>query len=289
MYSQKKHKNAEINIRIQIHRLKDLLREINSDPEESQSCNSDVNAAWHPNCVQMETELEKLERQIKELVNFHREEIIQSRESEGRRIARELHDGPAQSLASAIIRLDLLEQLDPERPDGLKKELDGIKDICRESLGDIRQIMFDLRPVVHNQGLAYTLTAFFEDYQAKYNFHIDFNMPSKIKKYDSAVEIAVLRLVQEAAANVRKHAGVSKALVTMDDNAGVLTLTIKDEGSGFNVNGISGASKESYGILGMKERVQLLGGEIEITSSRGVGTKVIIKVPVEGEESSGQN
>jgi two-component system sensor histidine kinase DegS len=85
---------------------------------------------------------------------------------------------------------------------------------------------------------------------------------------------------------VRKHAGTNRVLVKLEDNDGLLTLVVKDEGTGFDPDGVAQAGTESYGILGMKERVQLLGGEIEIISAKGMGTQVIIKLPVEGEDKN---
>jgi two-component system sensor histidine kinase DegS len=267
MNYQKKIKNAEINIELEINRLKVLMEELGSQ--------------------QIDNEFENLNKQIKELVNLRKEEIIQSQESERRKLARELHDGPAQILASAIIRLELMGHLQPDQ-NTYKQEIESIKNICRESLAEIRQIMFDCRPaLLRDKGLTDTLAAFFDDYKAKFNFNIDFELSGKEKKYGIAMDTALLRLIQEAITNVRKHAGVNKALVRLENGAKVLTLVIKDEGSGFDTDEVFWASKDSYGILGMKERVQLLGGEMEIISSQGIGTQVIIKVPVEGEDIGG--
>ncbi|HPU49815.1 MAG TPA: ATP-binding protein, partial [Syntrophomonadaceae bacterium] len=94
--------------------------------------------------------------------------------------------------------------------------------------------------------------------------------------------------VQEAITNVRKHAGVNKALVKMEDKGSLLTIVIKDEGCGFDLDKIN-QQRESYGILGMKERARLFGGELQILTQPGEGTQVIIKVPLEGEASDGQN
>ncbi|HOB12461.1 MAG TPA: ATP-binding protein [Syntrophomonadaceae bacterium] len=101
-----------------------------------------------------------------------------------------------------------------------------------------------------------------------------------------ALEVGLFRLVQEAITNVRKHAGVNKALVKMEDSGSLLTVVIKDEGCGFDPNEIS-KHRESYGIMGMKERVQLFGGELQILSQPGEGTQIIIKVPLEGEADNG--
>jgi len=95
-------------------------------------------------------------------------------------------------------------------------------------------------------------------------------------------------MVQEAITNVRKHAGVNKALVKFEDNGSHLTLVIKDEGKGFDFGEIR-QQRESYGIVGMQERVKIFGGELEIFSRPGEGAQIIIKVPLEGEADHGQS
>ncbi len=210
--------------------------------------------------------------------------IIQSQESERRRIARDLHDGPAQGIASMLIRLDLIGQLIRNNGERVLPEMESIKEMGRETLTDIRRIMFELKPtLVNDSGLIRTLKDYFNDYEAKYNFDIDFVIFGTEKKYDLTLEIALFRLVQEALTNVRKHAGVSKALVKLEDTGEILTLIIKDNGRGFETGSVEKETGESYGIIGMKERVELLGGEIDILSAPGSGTQVIIKVPVEEE------
>lgn len=212
--------------------------------------------------------------------------IIESQEAERRKIARELHDGPAQSMASMLIRLDLMKRLWNQNVEGIYTEIDNVKDMGKETLADIRRIMFDLKPsLLHQNNFSTTLADFFNDYEAKYNFTIEFLQMGQDKQYDLSLEIALFRLVQEAITNIRKHAGVKRALVKLEDNGKMLTLVIRDEGSGFDLDSTS--NKESYGILGMKERVNLFRGKLDIISTPGAGTQVIIKVPLEGEAESG--
>lgn len=212
--------------------------------------------------------------------------ILQSQEAERRKIARELHDGPAQTMASMLIRLDFVERLWDKDISRINEELGNIKKMSRESLDDIRRIMFDLKPaLIHEEEFYYTLRDYLKDFQVKYNFEIDFVMFGEKKKYDIAMESAIFRLVQEAITNIRKHANTKKAMVKLEDNGKSLTLVIKDEGSGFEVE--HDQARESYGIIGMKERVQLLGGEMEIDSQPGQGTQIIITVPLEGEAKNG--
>lgn len=212
--------------------------------------------------------------------------IIESQEAERRKIAREIHDGPAQSLASMLIRLDLVARMITNEQKNVQQELNDIKEIGQESLTDIRRIMFDLKPaLVNDECFSTALKEYFNDYEAKYNFDIEFVQFGQEHKYDLAVELGLYRMVQEAITNVRKHAGVNKALVKMEDSGKNLTLIIKDEGQGFDINRMANR-QESYGILGMKERVKLFGGQLDIKSSPGAGTQIIITVPVEGEANN---
>lgn len=215
--------------------------------------------------------------------------IIESQESERRKIARDLHDGPAQSLAGMMIRLDLIQKLWDNDVNRIYEEIGNIKQMSEESLADIRRIMFDLKPtLLHQDNFALTLKEYFADYGTKYNIDIEFVVFAKAKQYDITLETALFRMVQEAITNVRKHAGVKKALAKMEDSGKKITLIIKDEGAGFDIENAA-QKAEGYGIIGMKERAELLGGEVEIISAPGKGTQVIITVPLEGEAIYGQN
>jgi two-component system sensor histidine kinase DegS len=214
--------------------------------------------------------------------------IIESQEAERRKIARDLHDGPAQSMASMLIRLDLIERLVGEDGGAFIDELNKAKDMGRESLAEIRRIMFDLKPtLMHEDGFVSTLKDYFNNYEAKYNFEIDFSVLGNLKKCDLSMEIALFRLVQEAVTNARKHSGAKRVQVKMEEKGKTLTLFIKDDGIGFVPDKIS-SKQESYGIVGMKERVELFGGQLDILSEPGAGTQVVIKVPLEMEAGYGQ-
>lgn len=212
--------------------------------------------------------------------------IIESQEAERRKIARELHDGPAQSMAGILIRLDLIKRLGNQDLKGIYEEIDNVSSMGRETLADVRRIMFDLKPsLLHENNFSNTLKEYFNDYEAKYNFTIDFLQIGQDKQYNLSLETALFRMVQEAVTNIRKHSGVKRAVVKFEDNSANLTLVIKDEGIGFEPNNTG--DKESYGILGMKERVNLFGGKLDIISAPGAGTQVIIQVPLEGEPRIG--
>ena len=215
--------------------------------------------------------------------------IVESQEAERRKISREIHDGPAQSLASMIIRLDLLGRDIPGQKMSLDEQIADLKKIATESLTDIRRIMFDLKPTLfHDKGLSSALRDYFNDYEAKYNFDIDLVVLGEECQYDLGLEIALFRLIQEAITNIRKHAGVNKAKVKMEDTGEGLTIVIKDDGVGFDTNQNYNQA-DHYGIMGMQERVQLIGGRMEIISAPNSGTQVIIFIPLEGDGYHGKN
>ncbi len=219
--------------------------------------------------------------------------IIESQEAERRKIGRELHDGPAQNLVSMLIRLDLIERLGYDDDRMVNEEINNVREMARESLGDIRSIMFDLKPpLIHDDSFVSTLRDYFNEYEARYNFNIDFVLFGDDKKFDFALETALFRLIQEAITNIKKHSGVNKALVKIENKNKSLTLVIKDEGRGFDLQAVQ-ANKESYGIIGMKERVDIFGGEMDINTQPGSGTQVIIKIPWEegakNEQDQGSN
>jgi len=218
--------------------------------------------------------------------------IVKTMEAERRKIARELHDGPAQSLASMLIRLDLIryivnnEELTVAHKKALK-EITDIKSMGQESLDEIRRIMFDLKPSsMQEKDLTVALSEYFSDYEAKYDFNIDFSYKAEKRRYGLSLEVAIFRMVQEAITNIRKHSGVKKAKVTMEERNQHLILKISDEGRGFDMEKALEEKEESYGIIGMRERAELLGGKIRINSAPGAGTTVIIEVPI-GESEGG--
>lgn len=210
--------------------------------------------------------------------------LLKSQELERRKIARELHDGPAQTLAAVLIQLDFLQRPGEGDLPGLKGKLDLIKGMSRESLDEIRRILFDLKPAPLEKDFHITLQEYLRDVQLKYNLQIEFSLTGEKKKYNRLLASSVFRIIQEAISNIRKHAATEKVMLRLEDNGPKLTLIIEDQGIGFDPQ--QQVPEESYGILGMKERVQLLGGVMQIHSQPGAGTQISIIVPLEGEENN---
>ncbi|RRN74894.1 histidine kinase [Peribacillus simplex] len=205
--------------------------------------------------------------------------IIEAQEQERKKLSREIHDGPAQMLANVMMRSDLIERVQRERgPDEALVEIRSLKVMVRNALYEVRRIIYDLRPMaLDDLGLVPTLRKYLqttEDYNT--GVHLNFVNLGQVKRLPSDMEVALFRLVQEAVQNSLKHAEPKLVQVKLSISKEMVTVVVKDDGKGFD----SSIQKEgSFGLVGMRERVELLEGEMTIDSQPGAGTLVFIQIP----------
>ncbi|BBI36161.1 sensor histidine kinase [Cohnella abietis] len=213
--------------------------------------------------------------------------IILAQEDERKRVAREIHDGPAQSLANLVLRTEIAERLlDTKDMELVKNELIDLKLQIRIGLEDIRKIIFNLRPMaLDDLGLVPTLRKFVQDFEEKTRIRAVFETIGKEKRLPSAMEAAMFRLVQEGYNNALKHAQPTFVSLEMTFNEETVYLTIEDNGVGFHLDVVESRAKthSHFGLIGMKERVELLQGKMDIESIIGQGTKIKINVPIKSE------
>ena len=209
--------------------------------------------------------------------------IILAQEEERKRIAREIHDGPAQMLANLVLRTEIVERMLLKQEFRLvQDEIVDLKGQVRFSLEEMRKVIFNLRPMaLDDLGLIPTLRKYVHDYEDKTKIRAAFETRGKEHRLSSAMEAAVFRLVQEALSNAAKHAYPSYVLVEITFQAQLIKIVVKDNGLGFNVQQIKKeqSSRESFGLVGMRERVELLEGRMEIESAENQGTSVVIHIP----------
>lgn len=206
--------------------------------------------------------------------------IIEATEEERKRLSREIHDGPAQMLANVIMRSDLIERVYRESgPDKTFEEIHSFKKMVRAALYEVRRIIYDLRPMaLDDLGLVPTLRKYLrtiEEYHKK--SVIKFVNLSKECRLPSKYEVAMFRLIQESVTNALKHAKASEIVVRLEMTGKAINALIRDNGVGFDVGK---ECPKSFGIMGMRERVDLLDGRILIDSKIGAGTSVFINVPI---------
>lgn len=206
--------------------------------------------------------------------------IIEAQEEERKRLSREIHDGPAQMLANVIMRSDIIERVYHERgAEEAFNEMHSYKKMVRAALYEVRRIIYDLRPMaLDDLGLVPTLKKYLQTIEEYHNHsRILFVNRGLERRLHAKYEVALFRMIQESVQNALKHAKACEIKVTLEMTKTGITVLIKDNGVGFN----TGDKKpESFGIIGMKERVDLLDGEIIIDSKIGKGTTVEIRVPL---------
>ncbi|RCW44827.1 sensor histidine kinase [Paenibacillus prosopidis] len=209
--------------------------------------------------------------------------IILAQEEERKRIAREIHDGPAQSLANIVLRTEIAERmLIKQEFVMVQEELVDLKGQVRSGLEEIRKIIFNLRPMaLDDLGLVPTLRKFTQDFEEKTKIHTIFELVGKEVRMPSAMEAAIYRLVQEAFTNAYKHASASHVMLEINYQPARISLIIQDNGIGFHCEVIEQAASRNanFGLVGMRERVELIEGRMDIDSNPGSGTKIIIDIP----------
>lgn len=210
--------------------------------------------------------------------------IILAQEEERKRIAREIHDGPAQSLANIVLRTEIVERMvQKEEFEQVKLELVDLRAQVRSGLEEIRKTIFNLRPMaLDDLGLVPTLRKLTQDFEEKTRIHTTFEISGKEIRVNSSMEAAMYRLVQEALSNVSKHSEATRVLVAVTYLEQAIEIKIQDNGKGFNFEKINKYDDENsrFGILGMFERVELLEGTLNVNSRIGIGTEIDIMIPL---------
>lgn len=208
--------------------------------------------------------------------------IIKAQEEERRRVAREIHDGPAQAMANIVMRAEVCERMLQIKPEKVAEELQELKKLIRESLQDLRKVIFDLRPMaLDDLGVVPTLRRYITDFKEKSKLDIEFFFRGQEQRFASSLEVAIFRTVQEAITNIKKHAQACKVTVKLEFAVNKVYLLIKDNGRGFNLDKVMrDVNRESYGLVSMKERIELLEGQLSISSSLEQGTEIRAIIPI---------
>jgi len=219
--------------------------------------------------------------------------IVRAQEEERRRLARDIHDGPAQLLANVAFRIEMCERLLETDLPRVREELARLGELVRQSLQDVRKIIFDLRPMaLDDLGLAPAVRGLAAELYNKTGLECEVRVAGVERRLEQAVEIAAFRIVQEALTNVWKHAGTHKAVVRLHFTDDRVDVEVVDEGRGFDAEaGLAEPSGEHFGLVNIRERVGLLQGQFQIRSAPGKGTRLRVSLPVSaaaGEEEEGE-
>ncbi|MBX5437709.1 MAG: sensor histidine kinase [Alicyclobacillaceae bacterium] len=199
-------------------------------------------------------------------------------EEERRRLARDIHDGPAQSLTSVSMRLEIVKRLiEAHRMEDARAELDRLQGLLRTAVNDTRRLVFDLRPSFLEHGVEDAIRAYANRFSQTFGIPVHVEGDWSGHTLSRAAEVTVFRVFQEALNNVHKHARATHVDVHLTVSGGQCVLTVEDDGRGFEVR----ACSATFGLNGIRERLALIGGRAVIQSSPGRGTKVVAEVPAD--------
>jgi signal transduction histidine kinase len=207
-------------------------------------------------------------------------DLFAAMEDERRRIAVELHDGVGQSLTLLVSGLRSLNDSAP--PDIARRGRD-LRDLADRALRDARHLSQSLRPsLLDDLGLAPAIERIAADVRENHPLAVSVNVDAVAgRRLAGPVESALFRICQEAIANVVRHARATQASILLDLQPRLAVLEIRDNGCGFDPRRLDPTTDGHLGLVGMRERATLLGGELQINSTVGRGTRVIAQIPVE--------
>jgi len=214
--------------------------------------------------------------------------IIKAQEKERQRVARDIHDGPAQMMSNVVLKAEICERLIDSDPEQARMELQNLKKIVRDSLQDVRKIIYNLRPMsLDDLGLVPTLQRYVLTFQEETGISVSFITKGSQPELKPVISLTVFRIVQEALNNVVKHAKANTVVMQLEFLEDSLRLFVYDDGVGFDTARLKERNEDissGFGLVSMKERIELLGGDMRISSEPGKGTRLNIIIPLTREE-----
>lgn len=245
------------------------------EPQEAHIDSSD------PNLRRVSRSFNEMCRRLEEESKTYSAKLLSSIEEERRRIARELHDDTSQTLAAVMINLDLVDKALAGASPPIRERVVNSKELLRYTLGQLKLLVYDLRPVMLDDfGLVPTLRWYIESHTEGSGPSIELDVDVASVRLPGDVETALFRITQEAIANAVRHSRGTKVVVRLETAPGFVSLAVIDNGEGFEPREAIRHSQAGLGLLSIKERVELLGGTLNIESHRGRGTRVYVVIPL---------
>ena len=201
------------------------------------------------------------------------------------RLSRELHDGLAQLVAFLLVRIDTVEGLlQVNRGGEALVELERMRAVTDDLYQDVRESISELRTRVSERGLPATIREYVDAYEDRHGLSVHLEREDVAAAVPALIAFQLLRIIQEALANVRKHAHAQNAWISFrTDDRKTLEMIVSDDGQGFEPEAVSAeATPKSFGLASMRERAETLGGDLNVESRPGGGTRVIVLIPFKG-------
>ncbi len=209
--------------------------------------------------------------------------VIEAQESERHRLAQEVHDGPAQALTNAIFQVEFIDRMLDRDPAAARAEIRYLRDLLRRELGDVRAFITQLRPPLLDEiGLYGAIRDQAGALETATGVGVDLQLAAPPERLGDTQQTVVLRIVQEALQNVRRHANAHHVRIATQAAGGPdgeWVLEIVDDGRGFDPDVVRDGANRSFGLRFMRERAELIGARLELQSNPSAGARVCVTIP----------
>ncbi len=222
-----------------------------------------------------EREAEQLSRRA--IIN-----VVEAQEAERQRLARQMHDGPAQSLTNFILQAEICQRLFDRNPDRAQEELNNLKAAANSTFQKVRDFIFDLRPMMLDDlGLVPTMRRYAEAFEEKTGIQTQLNVLGDERRLPSHIEVMMFRSIQTIMANARDNLGAKTVNVVIDVGPDWLKATIEHDGRSFDPAEVLAHSEQGdvSGLRTLKERIELVGGMLEVNSAEDEPNRFVVMLP----------
>ncbi len=213
--------------------------------------------------------------------------IVQAQEEERQKLARQMHDGPAQSLTNFILQAEICQRLFDRNPERAADELNNLKSAASVTFQKVRDFIFDLRPMMLDDlGVAATVRTYAKSFATKNDIEVEIDITNDERRLENHREVLIFRSIQDLMVMARDYASPTKMNAKLDMSGSPIRITVQDDGRGFDAEAIFNESSGEEGhqdartssILTLKEKMDLVGGSIAVSSSETEGTTIRIEL-----------
>ncbi len=208
--------------------------------------------------------------------------VIQTEEAVRQGIVRKMHDSVASSISNFILQAEICQRFFDMHPERARSELNALKNSAGTTFNNVKDFIFDLRPMMLDDlGVVPTLRRYAESFQEKNGIPVPITITGVERRLESHIEVTIFRNVQELLTNALTHAQATQIQVSLDLAPEQVTAVVEDNGSGFNADEAFNGNSRTIGLSTLRERTEMLGGNLTIQSNLGQGTRVEFTIPVE--------
>ena len=207
--------------------------------------------------------------------------VIQTEEAARQSLVRRMHDGPASSLSNFILQAEICQRYFDVDAGRARQELNALKSAAATTFGQVKDFIFDLRPMMLDDlGVIPTLRRYVESVQEKSGLNVPITVTGVERRLESHIEVAIFRGVQQLLNNAMAHAQATQIQVSLDLAPESVTVVVEDNGRGFAVDEALSRNNQRIGLSTLRDRIEMLGGEMKIFSGLGQGTRAEFAIPL---------